>query len=259
MDPRGRTLVALRGVSHRFGERQAVTDLSFEVRAGEVFGLLGPNGAGKTTTLRILTGLLAPTAGEVVLDGCSLATEPLEAKKRFGYVPDGAPLYSNLTPMEHLRLVGRLHGLEEARIEAEGLRLLAALELEGRRDDPVGSFSRGMRQKTAIACALLPRPPLLILDEPMTGLDTGSTQMLKALLRAWADRGGGVLYTSHQLEVVERVCDRMAVLAEGRLVAEGDLESLRERAGGGGTLDEIFRSLTRAEDPARQAERILGT
>jgi len=254
----GRPLVVLKSLSHRFGERQALADLSIEVRAGEVFGLLGPNGAGKTTTLRILTGLLEPSSGEVELDGVALSRAPLEAKRKFGYVPDGAPLYSNLTPLEHLQLVGRLHGLEESAIEVEGRRLLGALELDERRNDPVGSFSRGMRQKTAIACALLPRPPLLILDEPMTGLDTGSTQMLKALLRAWADRGGGVLYTSHQLEVVERVCDRMAVLNEGRLVAQGDLASLRSLAGGGGTLDEIFRSLTRGEDPAQQARKILG-
>lgn len=256
--PTGRPLVRLEGLAHHFGERQVLTALSLEVLQGEVFGLLGPNGAGKTTTLRILTGLLEPTSGAVELDGVDLRRHPLEAKRKFGYVPDGAPLYSNLTPFEHLQLVGRLHRLAEDAIVSEGRRLLAALDLEARGNDPVGSFSRGMRQKVAIACAVLPRPPLLILDEPMTGLDTGSTQMLKALLRAWADRGGAVLYTSHQLEVVERVCDRMAVLAEGRLVAEGDLPSLRARAGGGGTLDEIFRSLTRAEDPERQAQKIMG-
>jgi ABC-2 type transport system ATP-binding protein len=254
----GRPLVVLRGVTHRFGEREAVADLSLEVRAGEVFGLLGPNGAGKTTTLRILTGLLAPTAGQVEIDGLDLARDPLGARKRFGYVPDGAPLYSNLTPVEHLALVGRLHGLGEDEIEREATRLLTGLELLERRTDPVGSFSRGMRQKVAIACALLPKPPLLILDEPMTGLDTGSTLVLKALLRAWADRGGAVLYTSHQLEVVERVCDRMAVLAQGRLIAQGDLETLRRESGRSGPLDEVFRALTRAEDPAEQAARILG-
>lgn len=243
----------------RRGELRAVDDVSFTVAPGRIYGLLGANGAGKTTTLRILTGLLEPTSGTVELDGVDLRRTPIEAKRKFGYVPDGAPLYSNLTPFEHLQLVGRLHGLGEAEIRAEGSRLLSALELEARAGDPVGSFSRGMRQKVAIACAVLPRPPLLVLDEPMTGLDTGSTQMLKALLRAWADRGGAVLYTSHQLEVVERVCDRMAVLAQGRLVAEGDLPSLRARAGGGGTLDEIFRSLTQGEDPEWQAAKILGS
>ena len=254
----GRPLAVLRSVSHRFGERQVVRDLSLEVRAGEVFGLLGPNGAGKTTTLRILTGLLAPSSGEVEIDGVDLSRSPLEARKKFGYVPDGAPLYSNLTPFEHLALVGRLQGLSEAEIEREGTRLLSGLELLERRSDPVGSFSRGMRQKTAIACALLARPPLLILDEPLTGLDTGTTQMLKALLRGWADRGGAVLYTSHLLEVVERVCDRMAVVAEGRLVALGDLETLRRQAGREGPLEEVFQVLTRGEDPTLQAAKILG-
>ena len=255
----GRPLAVLRSVSHRFGERQVLSDLSLEVRAGEVFGLLGPNGAGKTTSLRILTGLLAPTAGEVEIDGIDLLRQPLEARRKFGYVPDGAPLYSNLTPFEHLALVGRLHGLSEAALTTEATRLLEALELLKRRDDPVGRFSRGMRQKTAIACALLPRPPLLILDEPLTGLDTGTTQVLKALLRGWAERGGAVLYTSHLLEVVERVCDRMAVLSEGRLVAQGDLDTLRRQSGQGGSLDEVFRALTRAEDPALQAAKILGS
>jgi ABC-2 type transport system ATP-binding protein len=254
-----RPLAVLREVGHRFGERVAVADLSLQVRAGEVFGLLGPNGAGKTTTLRILTGLLAPSSGAVTIDGVDLGRQPIEARRKFCYVPDGAPLYSNLTPLEHLALVGRLHGLAEAAWSAEADRLLAAFELLDRRDDPVGSFSRGMRQKVAIACAVLPRPPLLILDEPLTGLDTGTTQVIKALMRAWAERGGSVLLTSHQLDVVERVCDRMAVLAQGRLVAEGDLESLRRAAGQSGTLDEVFRALTRAEDPALQATKILGS
>ncbi|MEQ1893443.1 MAG: ABC transporter ATP-binding protein [Planctomycetota bacterium] len=254
----GRPLAVLRGVSQRFGEREAVADLSLEVRAGEVFGLLGPNGAGKTTSLRILTGLLAPSSGAVEIDGIDLTRQPLEARKRFGYVPDGAPLYSNLTPLEHLALVGRLHGLSEAALGAEAARLLDALELSDRRDDPVGNFSRGMRQKVAIACALLPRPPLLVLDEPLTGLDTGTTLVIKALMRAWAERGGAVFLTSHQLEVVERVCDRMAILSQGRLVAQGDLDSLRRASGQGGTLDEVFRALTHAEDPALQAAKILG-
>jgi len=195
----------------------------------------------------------------VEIDGVDLAQHPLEAKRKFGYVPDGAPLYSNLTPFEHLELVGRLHGLSEAAIEAEGQRLLAGFELLERRNDPVGSFSRGMRQKTAIACALLPRPPLLILDEPLTGLDIGTTQVIKALLRGWADRGGAVLYTSHLLEVVERVCDRMAVLAQGQLIAQGDLEALRRQSGSAGALDQVFQALTRAEDPGIQAAKILGT
>jgi ABC-2 type transport system ATP-binding protein len=173
-------------------------------------------------------------------------------------VPDGAPLYANLSPRQHFSLVGRLHGLEEARIESEGTRLLAALELAERADDPVGTFSRGMRQKTALACAILPKPRLLVLDEPLNGLDAPTTAVFKEVLRAWAARGGSVLYTSHLLDVAERVCDRIAILAEGTLVAVGTMDELRARAGREGTLEQVFGVLMESEDPAAQAQRLLG-
>jgi ABC-type multidrug transport system ATPase subunit len=241
-----------------YGEIRALEALDLEIRPGEVFGLLGPNGAGKTTALRILCGLLRPTDGRARIDGLDVAEHPLEVRRRFGYVPDGAPLYSNLSPRQHLRVVGRLHGLEEAGLDPEIERLLEALELAERGDDPLGDFSRGMRQKTAIACAILPRPPLLILDEPLSGLDAPTAAVIKECLRAWADRGGAVLYTSHLLDVVERVCDRMAILSHGRLVAVGSLEELRARSGRDGTLEEVFQTITASQDPADLAQRILG-
>jgi ABC-2 type transport system ATP-binding protein len=154
--------------------------------------------------------------------------------------------------------VGELHGIPPARIVAEADRLLSGFELADRRTDPVGGFSRGMRQKLAIACAILPRPALLVLDEPLNGLDTTSSLVIKALVRSWADRGGAVVVTSHLLEVVERVCDRMAILAGGRLLALGTFAELRTRAGGGSNLEEVFQSLTRSEDPTEVAVRILG-
>ena len=248
----------LGGVTRRFDDLVAVDDLTLEVRPGEVLGLVGPNGAGKTTTVRMLCGLLEPTSGEVTIAGRSVAASPLEARRYLGYVPDGAPLYPNLSPRQHLLLVGRLHGLEDEAAEAEAVRLLEHLDLSARIDDPVGSFSRGMRQKTALACALLPRPELLVLDEPLGGLDAPSAAMLKAVLRGWADRGGAVLYTSHLLDVVERVCDRVAVMARSKLVAVGALEELRASGSGDESLEEIFRSLTRTEDPAARAAAILG-
>lgn len=251
-------LAAFSGVSKAFGERRALNDLSLAIHAGEVFGLLGPNGAGKTTALRILCGLLLPDSGRLEIAGHDVVEEPLLARRQVGYVPDGAPLYSNLTPLEHLLLVGRLHAMEEARTNGEAHRLLEALELSERANDPIGAFSRGMRQKVAIACALLPSPRLLVLDEPLTGLDTSFTTVIKAVMRGWADRGGAVLVTSHLLDVVERLCDRMGILAAGRSLAVGDLAELRAQAGGGTTLEEVFRSLTRSEDPASVAARILG-
>jgi ABC-2 type transport system ATP-binding protein len=251
-------LATFANVSKRYGDRQALADFSLAVHPGEVVGLLGPNGAGKTTAMRLLCGLVPPDQGRVEIAGQDVQRQPIEARKNLGYVPDGAPLYSNLTPIEHLELVGRLHGMPESAIAHESERLLRGLELHERRADPVRAFSRGMRQKVAIACALLPRPALLVLDEPLSGLDTSTAMVIKALMRSWGDRGRAVLVTSHLLEVVERVCDRMAILAQGRMLACGSFEELRAQSGGGSTLDEVFRTLTHSEDPARVAERILG-
>jgi ABC-2 type transport system ATP-binding protein len=251
-------LVELRGVTRRFGEVLAVDDLSFTVQQGEVFGLLGPNGAGKTTAVRMLCGLLPPTEGSLSIAGVDVATDPLAARRRIGYVPDGAPLYPNLSPRQHLMLVGRLHGLEEEPLAAETQRLLECLGLADRIDDPVGEFSRGMRQKSALACALLHRPDLLVLDEPLSGLDAPTAAVFKEVLRAWGEGGGAVLYTSHLLDVVERVCNRMAVLAKGRLVGLGSLDDLRATAGQDGTLEQVFGALASTDDPVAQARRLLG-
>ena len=251
-------LAELSGVSKAFEGRPALRDLTLDVRAGEVLGLLGPNGAGKTTAVRILCGLLRPDAGRAEIDGHDIEKDPLAARRRLGFVPDGAPLYGNLSPRQHLELVGRLHGLDEAGLASEAERLIEALDLGDRIDDPVGGFSHGMRQKTALACAILPRPALLVLDEPLSGLDAPTAAVVKEILRAWADAGGAVLYTSHLLDVVERVCDRMAIVHLGELVALGTLDELRSRSGQEGTLEEVFREVTRAEDPAEKARRVLG-
>ncbi|MCE9594093.1 MAG: ABC transporter ATP-binding protein [Planctomycetes bacterium] len=245
-------------VSKSYGDRVALRGFTLEIRSGEVLGLVGPNGAGKTTALRCLVGLHAADSGAVRVDGIDVVSRPLEARRKLAFVPDGAPLYANLSAKAHLALVARLHGLDEVTLAAESTRLLAAFDLADRGDDPVGAFSRGMRQKAALACALIARPKLLVLDEPLEGLDAPTTAMVKELLRAWANRGGAVLYTSHLLDVVERVCDRIAVLYQGELVASGTLDELRARSGDEGTLEQVFQTLTHAEDPAAAARRALG-
>lgn len=250
-------IASFRGVTKTFGEQQALSELTLDVRRGEVLGLLGPNGAGKTTTLRLLCGLISPDEGSVEIAGHDATREALDARRALSFVPDGAPLYANLSPLQHLSLVGRLHGLDEAEFKAEGEHLLETLGLADRREDPVGQFSRGMRQKVALACALLPHPALLVLDEPLSGLDAPTTAMFKEVLRAWAARGGAVLYTSHLLDVVERVCDRMAILDGGRLIDVGTLDELRHRAGTQGTLEEVFARVAHADDPAERARELL--
>ena len=236
----------------------ALEGLDLELHAGCVTGLLGRNGAGKTTAVRILTGLQDPSGGHARIAGFDVRTEPLQAKRHLGYVPDGAPLYAQLSPREHLKLVAELHGLPSD-TAAEGTeRLLAGFDLSDRADSPVGDFSRGMRQKAALACSLLPNPDLLVLDEPLAGLDAPTAMTVKEVLLEWAKRGGAVLVTSHLLDVVERLCKEVALLDRGHLRARGSLDDLRRQSCQDGTLEQVFRALTDAEDPAERARGLLG-
>jgi len=205
-----------------------------------------------------LCGLLEPDEGSITIDGLDVRSEPLEARRRIGFVPDGAPLYPSLSPRQHLGLVAQLHDMEDDVWPHEAERLLDVLDLTPRIDDPVGGFSHGMRQKVALACALIHQPQLLILDEPLTGLDAPTAAMFKEVLKAWARAERTVLYTSHMLDVVERVCDRMAIMDRGHLVDVGSLDDLRQRAGTTGTLEEIFARLTTRQAPAETARALLG-
>lgn len=243
-------MLSIRNVSKSYqkGEVKAVDGLTLEVPAGEIYGFLGPNGAGKTTTIKLVVGLLRPDKGSIFVDGVDVVQNPLEAKRRIGYVPDYPQLYDKLTGLEYLNFIGDVFGVPtEVRRRRLG-ELLEMFELADAVRDLVQSYSHGMKQKLAVTAAVLPDPKLLILDEPMTGLDPKSAALFKELMRQRCDQGKAVFFSTHILDVAERVCDRIAIINHGRLIAHGTLEELRRMAAGETTLEEIFLDLTEEAD-----------
>ena len=231
---------------------RAVDALSLSVAPGELFGFLGPNGAGKTTTIKMLVGLLRPTAGTARIAGFDVGTQAASAKRRTGYVPDNPFLYDKLTGREFLDFIADLYSLPtgpERRAKAEGL--LHLLDLDAQGDKLIGGYSRGMRQKLALAAALLPDPQALFLDEPTVGLDPGSVRRLKDILRAQCrERGAAVFLSTHTLDVAAEICDRVGIFHRGRLIAQGSPAALSAQAASG-RLEDVFLSLT-AEAPTQE-------
>ena len=248
MDPNQVPLEVI-DLTRRYGTFTAVDGLSLQVRPGEILGFLGPNGAGKTTTLRVCAGLLAPDAGEVRIAGIPLARSPLPARAAMGFVPDQPFLYDRLSAVEFLELIAALYDVPPDVAARRSAELLERLELTAAAGDLIETYSLGMRQKISLAASLLHDPRLLMLDEPLIGLDPHGARTLKDLLRERAARGSGVLVSTHLLEVAERLCDRVVILQRGRKVAEGTLEELRG-PGSAATLEDVFLELTREESPA---------
>jgi ABC-2 type transport system ATP-binding protein len=235
----------IRGLVKRF-DRPAVDGLDLAVRAGEFYTLLGPNGAGKTTTLRMVAGLLAPDAGSITVAGIDARKEPAAAKQVMAWVSDEPMIYDKLTPYEYLEFVAGLWGIAPAAAELRAAALMEWLGLIPHAHERCEGFSKGMRQKVALAGALVHDPKLIILDEPLTGLDAGSARQVKTVLRERVAAGGTVIMTTHILEVAERMADRIGVIASGRLIAQGTLDELRRRAGQGGgntSLEDTFLAL----------------
>src|SRR6476620_792860 len=234
-----------------YGEVTAVQGLSFDAAAGEIVGLIGPNGAGKTTTLRCLAGILVPTSGRIVVGGHDMAGSPIEAKKQLAFMPDEPHLFEYMTVQEHLRLIGRLYGLAD--IDERARPLLDELELRGKEQLLPGELSRGMRQKVVIACGLVRDPPLLLLDEPLTGLDPiGIRRMRDTIVRRARD-GAAVLLSSHLLPLVQEICTRVLIMDRGRKIADGSVEQLAARADlaeAGSTLEQIFLRVTGHDQPS---------
>jgi ABC-2 type transport system ATP-binding protein len=242
-------VLVVSGLRRSFGPKEVLKGISFRVERGEIFGYLGPNGSGKTTTLRIVTGMLRPGAGEVKVAGLDIVKDGLEVKRRIGYVPESGALYEHLTPREFFEFLGAIYDIEEEALMRRANELMDLFQLSAEWDDPVSGFSRGMKQKVLIVSALLHNPDVLLLDEPLNALDVRAVLAVKDLLRALAGDGKTVVYSSHLLEIVERMCHRVGILHEGILKAVGGVSGIlgsgREK-----TLEDVFRQLTgEGEDP----------
>lgn len=231
-----------------YGNVRALSGLNLRVMPGELFGLLGPNGAGKTTTLRVLSGLEAPTSGWARVVGYDPVTQTVEVKRRIGYVAESAVLYESLTPREYFEFVASTRQLDQGAVEYASS-LARAFDAGGASYDlPIGALSLGTKQKVAVISALMHRPPLLLLDEPLNGLDAKSSKILKELMLMHAAKQGSVILSTHIMEIAESVCTRIGIINDGRLVAEGTMEELRRLAGSvGSSLEDVFLKLTKEE------------
>lgn len=240
-------MIELVNLVKRFGELVAVNDINLTVQRGEFFAVLGPNAAGKTTTIRIIAGLIKPTSGVARVAGYDVQTHPLEAKRRLAYVPDFPFLYDKLTPWEFFRFTGQLFQMDEARIQAAARELVPRFNLEPYLAKPIEGLSHGTKQRVAIISALMHDPEVFVIDEPMVGLDPHHARVVKDVLKERSQGGMTVFLSTHQLSVAEEMADRIGIIHQGRLVAVGTREELRQQSGLDGALERTFLSLTAAE------------
>lgn len=234
--------------------RPAVDNLDLFVNDGEIFGFIGPNGAGKSTTIKMITGILQPDAGSISINGEDMIQDPVTAKSLIGYVPDNPDLYERLSGVEYLTFMADVYGVPAADRESRIRKYGDMFEMSGALKDQIKSYSHGMRQKMAVMGALLHDPRVWILDEPMVGLDPRAAHLLKEEMRAHCKKGNTVFFSTHVLEVAEKLCDRIGIIDNGRLAATGTIEELRSRASGDGSLESIFLSITESNDGERHHE-----
>jgi ABC-2 type transport system ATP-binding protein len=250
-------MIELTNLTKRYGSFTAVNAINLEVPKGELFGFLGPNGAGKTTTLRMIAGILRPTSGSVNIGGTDLLADPIAAKSKLGFIPDRPFIYEKLTGIEFLRFVAGLYDQDGTAVEHRARELLALFDLEERADDLVESYSHGMRQKLIISSAFVHRPEVIVVDEPMVGLDPKAARILKDLFREYTRRGHTIMMSTHTLEVAETMCDRIGIIQGGVIRACGTMTELRASAETGTTgLEDIFLRLT-GENAARVLVDVL--
>lgn len=242
-------MIEIEGLRKRYGRFEAVRGIDLHVRDGEVFGFLGPNGAGKTTTIKMVAGLLKPTAGTVKIGGIDTAKDPVGAKRLIGYIPDRPYLYERLTGDEFLAFVGGVFGMDDAEVQSRGKELLTFFGLGNFGGELVEGYSHGMKQRLTLAAAMLHRPRLLVVDEPMVGLDPAGAKLIKRVFQEMANEGNTVFLSTHTLEVAEAICDRVAIINEGRIATMGTVDELKElHTQGGGNLEDVFLELIGSPD-----------
>lgn len=248
-------MIRLRGLSKSFGGTAAVKGLDLEIPQGQLIGLLGPNGAGKSTTIRMLTGMLRPSAGTAEVFGVDVVKDPVAVKRLVGYVPESGAVFEALTGLEYLSLVAALYRIPDREAEERILRFAGFFDLSASdlHDKPLSAYSKGMRQKVVITSALLHNPRAVFFDEPLSGLDANAALSFKTLIASLAREGKTIVYCSHILDVVERVCERVVIVHEGRIVADGTVAELRERTGED-SLERVFNKLTATENLLARAE-----
>lgn len=245
-------MIQLIELGKRFGNLVAVDGINLKVDSGEAFGFLGPNGAGKTTTIKMMAGLIKPTSGKVVIDGWDLAEHPKQAKQVVGFIPDRPFLYEKLTALEFLRFIAGLYNFTSNGVEGKIDYLFGLFGLTDWRNELIESFSHGMKQRLVMASAFVHQPKLIIVDEPMVGLDPKGAKLVKEVFRGFCAKGGTIFMSTHTLEIAEEVCDRIAIIQEGKIIAAGNMKELRERTGSdGNNLESVFFKLTGGEEVKR--------
>jgi ABC-2 type transport system ATP-binding protein len=238
-------LIEIDGLTKTYGNARALNGLNLKVMPGEIYGLLGPNGAGKTTTLRITAGLIEPTSGSVVISGVDATRESLQAKAKIGYVAEIPILYESLSPRELLEFAASVRGIDKDSLNRRLAQLTEAFDVASAFDSPIATLSMGTKQKVAIIAALIHQPPVLLLDEPLNSLDARSNKILRELLSLHVQKGGAVLFSTHIMEIAQKLCSRIGIIFQGKIVAEGNLDQLRAQTGGkDATLEEVFMKLT---------------
>lgn len=239
-------IITIRNLSKQYGDKTVLNNINLDVYPGQIIGYIGPNGAGKSTTVKILTGVIQDYDGDITVLGQSLADNLIDIKKKIGYIPELTELYDLLTPREYLSFIGKLYHLEDDVIESRGIKMLNTLGLGDNIDQRMDSFSKGMRQKVLITSGLMHNPSIVILDEPLSGLDANAVIMIKELLQVLKQEGKTIFYCSHMMDVVEKVSDRIVLIDKGAIVADGTIEELRKD--GSDSLERIFSKLTSSEE-----------